>query len=96
MFLFVYGTLRRGESAAELMRDAEFIGMGRIRARVIATASGYMGLVEGDEWIEGEIYLASDEILQRIDPYEGPGYVRRLSPVFAGDQEVSSWVYWLR
>jgi gamma-glutamylcyclotransferase (GGCT)/AIG2-like uncharacterized protein YtfP len=96
MLLFVYGTLRRGEAAAGLMLSAEFAGVGGLRGRVVQTPAGYTGLVEGGDWIEGEIYRVEENIFERLDAYEGPDYVGRITTVFAGDEELAAWVYWLR
>jgi gamma-glutamylcyclotransferase (GGCT)/AIG2-like uncharacterized protein YtfP len=95
MLLFVYGTLRRSETAAHLMRGAEFVCDGRVRGHVIRTEAGYRGLTAGDDWVEGELFRVTEELLARLDEYEGPGYERRQSEIHAGDKQLTAWVYWL-
>jgi gamma-glutamylcyclotransferase (GGCT)/AIG2-like uncharacterized protein YtfP len=92
--LFVYGTLRRGEAAAHLMSEASFAGDASIRASVLLQ-NGYRGLVPGDELIPGEVFDVPDELFARLDQYEGPGYVRRLTEVDCGGERMNAWVYWL-
>jgi gamma-glutamylcyclotransferase (GGCT)/AIG2-like uncharacterized protein YtfP len=92
--LFVYGTLRRGGSAARLLRGAEFLSEASISGAVIFR-SGYPGLVPGDSQVAGELFQVHDALWLRLDEYEGPGYVRRLSEVQTGHKTVSAWVYWL-
>jgi gamma-glutamylcyclotransferase (GGCT)/AIG2-like uncharacterized protein YtfP len=82
--LFVYGTLRRGESAAHLLEGARYVGKACIQ-----------GLVGGEDLVAGELYEAPVALFEALDQYEGPGYARKLSEVRCGEESVEAWVYWL-
>lgn len=92
--LFVYGTLRRGESAAHLLEGARYVGKACIQGRVIQSA-GYPGLVGGEDLVGGELYEAPVALFEALDQYEGPCYARKLSEVRCGEESVEAWVYWL-
>jgi gamma-glutamylcyclotransferase (GGCT)/AIG2-like uncharacterized protein YtfP len=92
--LFVYGTLRRGESASHLLDGGKFVGQASIRGRVIHS-SGYPGLVGGEEVVPGELYELQAAMFEALDRYEGPGYLRKLSDVECAGEIVEAWVYWL-
>ncbi len=92
--LFVYGTLRRGQSAAHLMVGAEFLGEATLRA-ILVQHGEYTGLQPGDLLVRGELFHVPDRLFEQLDTYEGPDYVRRLSEVECAGETVSAWVYWL-
>jgi gamma-glutamylcyclotransferase (GGCT)/AIG2-like uncharacterized protein YtfP len=92
--LFVYGTLRRGQSAANLLAGATFVGQASIRGRVIQSG-GYPGLVGGEDVVPGELYELPAAMFEALDRYEGPGYTRKLSQVECAGESVEAWVYWL-
>jgi gamma-glutamylcyclotransferase (GGCT)/AIG2-like uncharacterized protein YtfP len=92
--LFVYGTLRRGESAAHLLDGATFVGKASILGRVIQNGE-YPGLVGGEDSVVGELYEVPMPMFEALDRYEGPGYTRKLSEVESAGENVEAWVYWL-
>lgn len=76
LLLFVYGTLRRGCTSGaheEYLRNAHYIGSGRVQARLYLVRHYPALITSGDnEWVTGEIYqLPSVGALARIDDYEG-------------------------
>jgi gamma-glutamylaminecyclotransferase len=78
--LFVYGSLRRGESNHARMQGARFVGAGRT-APVLALVDheGFTALVPGGQQsVAGEIYELDAAHLARIDAFEGhpTSYVR--------------------
>ncbi|MEM6909952.1 MAG: gamma-glutamylcyclotransferase family protein [Verrucomicrobiota bacterium] len=85
MILFVYGTLKRGHSAAHEMKDATFLGEATTEPKyrlLVCQQGAYPGLVEaeqGGKAIAGELYQVSHHLLQHLDRYEGlpEGYYRR-------------------
>lgn len=93
MKLFVYGTLRRGESAAHLMRDARFVGVGSIRA--LRRANGqYSGIIPGEGVVEGELYEAPASLIPSLDEYEGAAYQRRPCVITLSTGEtIEGWAY---
>ncbi|MGH8458615.1 MAG: gamma-glutamylcyclotransferase family protein [Nevskiales bacterium] len=91
--VFVYGTLRRGESHAHLMQDAEYLGLHVTEPRYTLCDMGeYPAAVSwGVTSIRGEVYDVDDALLRRLDEYEEfPGvYNRRLVHTPYG----GAWIY---
>ena len=98
--LFVYGTLRLGSSneyASELATAARFIGHGRIRGRLFRVTH-YPALaapLSEADWVKGDVFEnISDELLQRLDDYEGPEYTRVVSEIRMEDgQKLAAYLY---
>jgi gamma-glutamylcyclotransferase (GGCT)/AIG2-like uncharacterized protein YtfP len=101
-YLFLYGTLMRGESAHArfaLSTRASFVGEACVPGRLIELG-GYPGLVEGDGMVEGEIHrLLDPTLLVELDHYEecdpdagaDAGYVRERMTVPGSG--LRAWVY---
>jgi len=72
--IFVYGTLKRGYRNHRFMKDAEYIGEGKIDNFDIYTVgehASYPAIVEGDGEVFGEVYTVTDRELVHIDRLEG-------------------------
>lgn len=100
MYLFVYGTLRRGHSpqADSLWREAEFLGHAVMRGRIIPNGP-YLAMLDGDDQTRGEVarLLSPDVTLAILDEYEGADYVRvERKAELASGQQVDAWVYFYR
>jgi len=100
-YLFVYGTLRRGNknSYAELLSaNSEFIAEARLAARVYELGP-YRGAVLSHDpgaWISGEVFQLheTDSLFQTLDEYEGADYCRVKAEVeLASGGRVYAWVY---
>ena len=76
--LFVYGTLRAQGSNAWRMKEAEFVAIGRAHGRLYRV--DWYPAAQFDPsaptMILGELYRASDELLKRLDIFEGAEYER--------------------
>jgi gamma-glutamylcyclotransferase (GGCT)/AIG2-like uncharacterized protein YtfP len=92
--LFVYGTLRREGTARHFLRESTFVGLASVRGSAIQQ-NGFLGLIPGDLLVPGELFEISEELFSRLDEYEGPGYVRRLTEVEYAGEKINAWVYWL-
>ena len=71
--VFVYGTLMRGKSRHNDMKDGcEFVCNGTTHGSLYHV-SDYPGLVQGEGTVHGELYSAVDmfEVIQRLDWIEG-------------------------
>ena len=98
--LFVYGTLRRGSSneyALELAVASRFVGHGRIRGRLFRVTH-YPALVapaNETDWVTGDLFEnIGEELLQRLDHYEGPEYTRVIVEVMLDDgQQLEAYLY---
>jgi gamma-glutamylcyclotransferase (GGCT)/AIG2-like uncharacterized protein YtfP len=95
--LFVYGTLRPGQAAYDLLAP-------HVRDVTVATATGrllafetYPGLVDGDTTIAGELVTLVDPeaAFARLDAYEGDEFRRVLVDIRAGTDVVRAWCYLL-
>ena len=77
--LFVYGTLRRGESNHHELRDAIFLRSARTARRyAVRQIDGFPAMLEGAAEVAGELFDVGDDLLARLDVFEGSTYARRL------------------
>jgi gamma-glutamylcyclotransferase (GGCT)/AIG2-like uncharacterized protein YtfP len=98
--LFVYGTLRRGaenEFAQLMEKSARFLSQACIRGRLFRVAH-YPGLgapEDRNDWVKGDVFEGvTAEMLQRLDDYEGPEYVRQLAEItLENGSHVAAFVY---
>jgi gamma-glutamylcyclotransferase (GGCT)/AIG2-like uncharacterized protein YtfP len=93
--LFVYGTLRRGHSAAHLLQSATFLSGASVRADVVEH-DGYPALIPSLNVVHGELFDIPEVLFGPLDHYEGLAYVRRLTEVRQDAGPIDAWVYWLR
>jgi gamma-glutamylcyclotransferase (GGCT)/AIG2-like uncharacterized protein YtfP len=98
--LFVYGTLRTGQTARPVI--APHVARSEaatIRGKIYAFPMGYPGLVEGDGSVQGELMWLEDlaAALALLDAYEGADFIRVLKPVtrVSGGSPEAAWVYLL-
>jgi gamma-glutamylaminecyclotransferase len=90
--LFVYGSLRRGRENHDELEGARYVGPARTEPRYrLVQQKGYRALVEGDRTIEGELYDVDEEVMDRLDAFEGTGYVRATVMLADG---TSAFAYW--
>jgi len=101
-YLFVYGTLRQQSThpmGLWLAQHAQFIGQAKLKASLYQV-SYYPAVVQGESWIEGDVYACPDSLWLTLDEFEeavgnNPEYERRLTPVLlATGQWLNAWVYW--
>jgi gamma-glutamylcyclotransferase (GGCT)/AIG2-like uncharacterized protein YtfP len=91
--IFVYGTLRAGRAAADLLRDAVAVGSATVRGTLYDIDGAYPALVlAGTDEVHGEIWRCSPQRLFELDNYEslGEGLFRRTA-VRVGD--IACWTY---
>ncbi|MGB9705980.1 MAG: gamma-glutamylcyclotransferase family protein [Pyrobaculum sp.] len=95
MYLFVYGTLKRGCVNHWLLQGAEYVGE--------AYAPGFTLYVDLIPYavrapgcmVEGEVYEAGEEVVERVDQLEFPaGYARARTRVVLKDgRRLAAWIY---
>jgi gamma-glutamylcyclotransferase (GGCT)/AIG2-like uncharacterized protein YtfP len=101
--VFAYGTLRRGESAEDVVaRDVTRRAPARARGRLLAIGAPYPAAVflpDANEHVDGELMWlapsAYEAALDRIDDYENvPFLFRRVTITAESDGvEVKAWAY---
>jgi gamma-glutamylcyclotransferase (GGCT)/AIG2-like uncharacterized protein YtfP len=96
--LFVYGTLRSSEVAADLLAGCERVGAGRMAGMLYDIDRRFPALLRyGSDQVHGEIWRCPADLLSALDAYEATadGLFRRV----AGEAEtqhgerVACWVY---
>ncbi|MDP0491501.1 MAG: gamma-glutamylcyclotransferase family protein [Verrucomicrobiota bacterium JB023] len=100
--IFVYGALRPGASNAWRMADGKAIGSGSVEG-VMVKVDWYPGVVlGGGARVVGEVYEVDDELLARLDEFEGVGladerngeYQRvRVQVAMDNGDELETWIY---
>ena len=72
--IFVYGTLMRGQHAAEMLKDAVYTGDAVLNGYSMYDLGNYPGIKPHEDGIViGEAYLVDQETLKKLDRYEGEG-----------------------
>jgi gamma-glutamylcyclotransferase (GGCT)/AIG2-like uncharacterized protein YtfP len=95
--LFVYGTLRSGQSSRRMLDDYVRTSQpAHCRGTLYAFASGYPGMVlDGDTVIVGELVELDDldKALRLLDAYEGEDFTRIQCDVEGGGGIERAWIY---
>lgn len=95
-FVFVYGSLRSGESNHEQMAGARLVSADSVAldAALIAYLEGYPGLVRSrGARTRGEVYEVDAAPLSRLDEFEGtPDQYQRGAVTLESGQQVET--YW--
>ena len=90
MKVFVYGTLRQGQSAHHLLAGARFVGTARTPPEYTLLDMGtYPALISGgDTAVLGEIYEVNADVLAALDRYEDAPHLYRRVLTTIGTHEV--------
>ncbi|WP_117235809.1 gamma-glutamylcyclotransferase family protein [Vibrio maerlii] len=77
--VFVYGTLRQGESNHHYLRESEYLGRFETTSDYALYDLGeYPGLIKGHQTVVGEVYRITAEVLNQLDILEDiPNEYRR-------------------
>jgi gamma-glutamylcyclotransferase (GGCT)/AIG2-like uncharacterized protein YtfP len=95
--LFVYGTLRRGDVAEDVLHGCDWLG-GATVPGVLYDIDGRFPalLLYGETSVHGELWRCPAALLPELDAYEGvaAGLFRRVGvEVMTGDEAVACWTY---
>ena len=97
--VFVYGTLMNSRSNHSYIKEQKLIGEARLDDYEMYNVRSYPGIVpKGGEYILGELYEVSSEVLKRLDKLEGEGYLYRriTAKVRVNSEEYEAYAYiWL-
>jgi gamma-glutamylcyclotransferase (GGCT)/AIG2-like uncharacterized protein YtfP len=100
--VFVYGTLRKGQTNAHYMQGATCIAEEAwVYGKLFDTNEGYPAMIcSNEEKVYGEVYEVDDEVLQKLDEleeYTGNAetdlYDRITQTVYFADKEIHAYVY---
>jgi len=103
-YVFVYGTLRKGERNHYLLEGAELIAQQAwTKGRLFDTGLGYPALKESmADKVYGELYLVSNAQLHRLDELEGYHqdsrnnlYNRKNQVVFYDAGKIAAYLYFI-
>lgn len=66
--VFVYGTLRHGESNHTYLQHSQLLGQFETKPEyALYDLGAYPGLVEGHQSVHGEVYLVDEHTLAQLD-----------------------------
>ena len=88
MFLFVYGTLKRGQVNHHLL-NGDFVSKAKIFGFDLYDIGSFPGIYPGSEEVEGEIYRVNKKTIQFLDWFE-IGYKRE--KIVIDDKDVFVYV----
>ncbi|TGC09171.1 gamma-glutamylcyclotransferase family protein [Methanolobus halotolerans] len=87
MYIFVYGSLKKGFSNHNLLQSSEFICKTRTQEEfAMIDLNMFPGVIKGKKVsrIQGEVYELDSNTLEQIDMYEGEWYSRESVELEAG------------
>ena len=97
--LFVYGTLRQGQTARALIANSISRSVkATVNGLIYAFPMGYPGYNEGDGTVVGELLWLTDlaATLGMLDAYEGADFARVLKQARTeSGEELWAWIYTL-
>ena len=94
--VFVYGTLMRGEQAAHMLAQCEYIGEFTLQDYALYQVSYYPGIKEvPGAYVIGEAYLVDDACIKDMDEYEDEGtlYLRKKVQIRNEQASMETFVY---
>lgn len=69
--LFVYGTLKRGQSNHGRLQGARWIGEATLEGACLYDLGPFPMAIAGDGWVKGEVYAVACAALEDLDSFEG-------------------------
>jgi len=93
--VFVYGSLKRGQSHHHVLANSRWQGNGRLAGLALYDLGPFPMAVPSEDpesWLQGELYAVSAAELARLDHFEGvPRLYERQARTLADGRRV--WVY---
>ncbi len=88
--IFVYGTLMRGEKAAQMLAEGNYIGDYVLNDYAMYDLGAFPGIREkAGEKVFGEVFEIPESLIPRLDSYEGEGYLYRRAAVSVENENSS-------
>jgi gamma-glutamylcyclotransferase (GGCT)/AIG2-like uncharacterized protein YtfP len=96
-FVFVYGTLRRGQAGAMSIRfpGSKFVGEAKVTGRLYDLGA-YPGvlLIDSNSSVVGEVCEVDDKTLNELDVFEASSnYLRKQVEISPGTDGRTCWIY---
>jgi gamma-glutamylcyclotransferase (GGCT)/AIG2-like uncharacterized protein YtfP len=96
--VYVYGTLRKGQSNHHFLDRSKFLGNAKTKLRYALYVSElpFLSRIGAVSHITGEVYTVDDATLKRLDRLEGhpDAYKREQAEVVLEDRtEFTAWIY---
>jgi len=95
MFVFVYGTLKRGGVLHHHMKGAKFVGEDVVENCDLFMLKWYPAVVHGTGKVMGEVYEINTSLLNIMDEVEGEGSLYKREQVTTL-QNRQVWIYFYR
>lgn len=95
-YLFVYGSLMKGEKASCILENCKYCGKYILRDYAMYNLGEYPGIVpQKGENVLGEVYRISESIIPQLDRYEVEGslYIRKTVAVSKSDKQIYAMSY---
>ena len=93
-YIFVYGTLKKGERAHSYLEKAYYIGEGEIEGFCLYDLGEYPGIKRCNGKVKGEVYLVDENTLKILDEYEGKDYKRiEVEVKMKNGRKIKAWCY---
>lgn len=96
-YLFVYGTLRKGQIRHIELQNSQFIGYGTLEGYDMYSIGSFPTIVPGKGKVFGEVYSVDRKLLHKIDYIECVDYgvyVRRIVKVtLENNTKINAYVY---
>ena len=96
IYVFVYGTLRKGYWNHRLLENSKFIGEAITKEKYSLYANGIPYVVKTPKTqIKGEVYEVDIETLKRLDQLEGHPdfYYREKTDILINGKPIKAWIY---
>lgn len=95
MFVFVYGTLKRGGALHHYhMKGARFVAEDVVLNCTLYMLEWYPAVIHGGkENVSGEVYEISKAQLQKMDVVEGEGTLYKRELVTTARHKYTAWMY---
>ena len=96
-YVFVYGTLLKGERNHHLLENASFVSDGYITNFFMFNLGTYPGIQKSNKdcKVIGEVYLVDKETLNLLDELEEEGYMYKkvMASVYCNNIIIDAYVY---
>ncbi len=90
--LSVYGTLKKGFHNNYMLKDSQYVGKWNLPPNyTMLNLGSYPGVVPGGNTpVRGEVWEVSEEVLKRLDQFEGHPHLFKRVPV---DDDIEMYLY---